>query len=178
MGLIFSLWGVADLPSFRNMHMIFTEQYYEKGIVLFFFYFIFFWAKTASQAIGSIYHVIICEPMGRKKIEEINKFIPHIYMQNILPWYTEKCFYIIYEHHWWNMGNVIALLFVSSYCQKINVLLKQIDHHLAAVTGRTDSETHICCAQYFCLLFFLLTVNETKYSLVFPIDVNFLFVGF
>lgn len=116
--------------------------------------------------------------MGRKEFEERKKFIPYIYLYRIYYHDTLNFFYIIHEHRWWNMGNVISLLFVSSYCQKINVLLKQIDHHLAAVTGRTDSETHICCAQYFCLLFFLLTVNETKYSLVFPIDVNFLFVGF
>lgn len=69
-----------------------------------------------------------------------------MYLYQIYTLIPEKCLCIIYEYCCWNVGNVIALLFASSYCWKINGLLKQIDHHLAAVTGRTDSKTHICSA--------------------------------
>lgn len=41
----------------------------------------------------------------------------------------------------------------SDYCWTINGFLEQINHHLAAVTGRTESKAHICYAQ--CLSPFL-----------------------
>lgn len=58
--------------------------------------------------------------------------------------------FIIREYCCWNMGHVIALLFVSGYCWKINSFLKQINHHLAAVTGRTYAVHNICLLSYEC----------------------------
>lgn len=60
---------------------------------------------------------------------------------------SEKYLYIIHEYYCWNMGNIVVL-FVSGYCWKINGFLEQINHHLAAVTGRTEHKIHICSAQY------------------------------
>lgn len=58
--------------------------------------------------------------------------------------------FIIREYCCWNMEHVIGLLFVSGYCWKINSFLKQINHHLAAVTGRTYAVHNICLLSYEC----------------------------
>lgn len=71
-----------------------------------------------------------------------------IHLYRIYTLISEKYFYIIHEYCCWDMGNIVLLLFVSGYCWKINGFLEQINHRLAAVTGRTGSKTHICYAQY------------------------------
>lgn len=59
MGMIFSFRGVADLPSFPNIHTIFMKQCYRKGIVL---YLSILWAKTESQAMGDAWEACIMSP--------------------------------------------------------------------------------------------------------------------
>lgn len=70
----FSFRGVADLPSFPNISVIFKEHHYRKARAVLLSS---LWDKTAPQAIGSV-HCVIYEPVGRKKFGKIHSFIPEI----------------------------------------------------------------------------------------------------
>lgn len=150
MGLIFPFRGVAYLPSFPSTWSS-QNGITEREELCYQFH----EAKQHPRPYEAC-TVSYMNQWALKNLER-NRFIPQIYLYWTYTLILEKCLYIIHEYCCWNMENLIALLFVSSYGWKINGLLKQTNHHLAAVTGRTDSKTHICCAQYFCLLFFLLT---------------------
>lgn len=146
MGLIFPFRGVVDLLSSPNICKIFTEQH--RGGRGEEFYCCPVHEPKQHTRPEEAYPMSYTNQWEVKKKWGKKEIYIKIYLYWIYTLICKKYLCIIHEYCCWNMGSVISLLFLSGYCWKINGFLEQINHHLAAVTGRTEGKIHICCAQY------------------------------